>query len=220
MSITSLLFNTLILLILASCNDSSVNNHPTRDENKTGSSINRDDFEVKDTIDILVDLIKVNFPSYVLFEHQYGDINGDGNIDAVIVVEKECGEEDNFASNESKCRKVILLLNKGFPKFEASSENDKLIGCSDCGGGGIGDPFRGITIKNGYISFESVFGSCDKTFQVITFKYNPAKSDWYLYKMRTEDYSCKNEENEEVKVVSKTKTTDDFGIITFSEYSD
>ncbi len=101
------------------------------------------------------------------------------------------------------------------------SFNDSIIECSVCGGAGVGDPFQSITIKNEYFSIENLYGACDKTFKVITFKYDKKQNNFYLHKIGTEDYNCREEANPngEIKVTKNTKTIKNFGSITFKKYN-
>jgi|GEM_PF-405301 len=245
MRIITLLICALILQIFVSCVNANVQDQttnsmraaheetkPQRSNEKDPQIANEDDRQIvvekdaqieaanepKDTLAILLDIVEKKFPDANLYAKQYGDINKDQLIDAILVMEKKCGDDDASASDESRCRKALLLLNKGFPNFEIVFVNDYLVECSDCGGAGVGDPYQGIAIKNGYFSFEALYGSCYKTFQVITFKYDAAEKDWFLHKIGTEDYNCKETESSEVEVYTKTKTVDDFGKIRFNDY--
>ena len=98
--------------------------------------------------------------------------------------------------------------------------NDNLIECSKCDGAGVVDPFQKIKIKNQYISIESLYGACDKTFIVTTFKFDKKSKEFYLYKIGTEDYSCREEDNPNGKANVKTKieTEKDFGKVKFTDY--
>jgi hypothetical protein len=157
-----------------------------------------------------------SFKNYTEVSKHESDFNKDNQIDKIVVYEKDCDE-----SNEnSKCRRVAIFLKiKG--KYILYGYNDNLIICSTCGGAGIGDPFRDIKVKNQYFSIESLYGACDKTFEVITFKFDDKSKEFYLYKIGTEDYSCREEDNPggEIKVKKKTETKNNFGKIKFTEYN-
>ena len=94
------------------------------------------------------------------------------------------------------------------------------VSCYDCHGG-IGDAFRDIKVEKSSFSIENLYGGCDKTFEVITFKYDENLKDFYLHKIRTEDYSCREAENlnGEIKITEIVKTQSDFGLISFEEYN-
>ena len=232
MNLIKYLISLLILPTLIFCN-SKDNNQSSRSEKdeQNGAKLENSNLvenevlnqpifsksETDDTITVLKEFITKHFPNYSFFDYQNGNLNNEGGVDIVLVIQRKCGEDQSM-SEEPYCRKVVLLANTGFPKFEILSTNDKLIECSDCGGAGVGDPYQGTTINTGYLSFESLYGSCDKTFEVITFKYNSDKKDWFLYKIGTDDYNCHDIVDSEVKVYHKTKTSKDFGVVKFSDY--
>lgn len=146
-----------------------------------------------------------------------GDLNGDKLMDKIVVYEKACDETD-YSMEDSKCRRVAIFLNNR-GKYIIHDYNDFLIECSKCGGAGVGDPFQDIKIKNQYFSIECLYGACDKTFIVNTFKFDSKSKEFYLYKVGTEDYSCREEDNVngEVKVTTKTRTKKNFGKVKFAE---
>lgn len=155
------------------------------------------------------------FENYTKIEEYKGDLNRDGKTDKIIVYEKDCDTENP----KIKCRRTAIFIAKN-NGYELFAFNDNVIQCSDCGGAGVGDPFQDIVIKNGYFSIENLFGACHKTFEVITFKYDKEKNNFYLYKIGTEDYSCREEANlnGEIKSTQTIKTKNNFGVITFEEY--
>jgi len=212
---------SLFLLVLFLTKVSRANNDFTFTNQVIESKYEGEEY---DTLYILEYLTEKYFENYTVQGYQVGDINRDKIEDIVLVIERQCTEEDNKII-EAQCRKVVFLVNKGFrtevPRFRIAATNDKMIDCSYCGGGGVGNPHQGITIKNGYISFESLYGACYKTFTVTTFKYESLKKDWFLHKIGIESYSCRPEDNEEdeINVTTDISTKDNFGIIRFSDYS-
>lgn len=158
-----------------------------------------------------------NFEKYRELSKFEADFNGDSQIDKIVVYEKYCDGKDGV--DDAYCRRIAIYFkqNKAFVLY---GFNDNLIDCSLCGGAGVGDPFQDIKIKNQYFSVENLYGSCDKTRSVITFKFNKKSKEFYLYKIGTEEYSCREEENSngEIKVKTKTETEKDFGKVKFAEY--
>lgn len=148
-----------------------------------------------------------------------GDFNGDKQLDKIVVYEKKCDSLDDSFLEDATCRRIAIFLKiKG--NFKLYGYNDNLIDCSQCGGAGVGDPFQNITIKKQYFSVESLYGACDKTFIVTTFKFDITSNEFYLYKIGTEDYSCNDVENSNGEIISRieTKTQKDFGKIKFINY--
>ena len=175
----------------------------------------------KDTIDILTKFSQIAFKNDTLFYWKKGDINNDKIEDFILILQSKEEDMEITGMPDTYSRKLVLLETvKEYPKFEIRASNEFLIGCSTCGGAGVGDPFQDITIKNNYFSIEELYGACDKTFKVITFKYDTNKKDWFLHKIGQDDYSCRNEDNEdgEIKIHHKEETKKDFGIIRFKDY--
>lgn len=116
----------------------------------------------------------------------------------------------------------MLLLGQSDNSFKLAWRNDNVVYCIDFGGV-FGDPFTGTTIKNGYFSIEHGIAGGQHWEQVITFKYDRLKNNWFLYK---DHYvSCKlkesNNPNAEALVldVDKTKTSNEFGVIPFEKFN-
>jgi hypothetical protein len=160
-----------------------------------------------------------SFEKYTEIYKYEADFNGDKQIDKIIVYEKVCHSLDENSLEDANCRRVAIYLKNG-KNYVLYGFNDNLIECSKCGGAGVGDPFRDIKVKNQYFSIECLYGACDKTFSVITFKFDKKSKEFYLYKIGTEDYSCREEENSngEIKFKKKTETEKDFGKVKFVDY--
>ena len=159
------------------------------------------------------------FENYREHSKYEGDFNGDKQIDQIVVYEKHCDSMHENVLEGAYGRSVAIYLkeNKNFILY---GFNDNLIDCSTCGGAGVGDPFQDIKIKNQYFSIECLYGACDKTFSVITFKFDKKSKEFYLYKIGNEDYSCNVEENPngETKIKTQTETVKDFGKVKFVDY--
>jgi len=89
---------------------------------------------------------------YIVMDQADGDLNGDGLIDKIVILrlKHEITEEEK--------RPVLLLIRRKDHSYRKAAENDNtILSLSD--GGIHGDPYHGITIKKGYISFEHFGGS-------------------------------------------------------------
>lgn len=159
------------------------------------------------------------FENYTEHSTYEGDFNGDKQIDKIVVYEKVCDSLDENSVDGASCRRVAIYL-KHNENYVLYGYNDNLIECSKCGGAGVGDPFEGIKIKNQYFSVECLYGACDKTFSVKTFKFDKKTKEFYLYKIGNEDYTCREEDNPngEIKVKTRTETEKDFGKVKFVDY--
>ena len=142
-----------------------------------------------------------------------GEINSDKLEDMVVVTENLCSEGEAWKGDYNRCRTVFLIVQTKPNGYEIKASNKVIIECSDCGGGGVGDPYQKPLIEKGKITFLGFYGAWEKTWFDYTFTYNKAKKDWFLsncgycsYKMG--DSECKGRE----------KTPKDFGIINFANF--
>lgn len=167
-----------------------------------------------DTLSIINSIIRLRFEKYQLIDWEVGDINRDKQDDFVVVI-------DTTTQEFSFDNRIVLLIEsikKSPLKLFVASVNTNLIQCSDCGGAGVGDPYRGITIKNNDISFKQLFGACCKDEETVFFTFDAKLKNWFLLKKEKISYCCNNEENGEIKTEFVVESKHDFGIITFADY--
>jgi hypothetical protein len=179
----------------------------------------RTQFSVRNkSIDINT-FLKKKFPIYKLHTKKLAHLNGDLIKDYIIVLESKIKGEPYAELDDAYGRKVVFVSKnqEAIDGFEILAQNDDVVGCSTCGGA-TGNPFRGITVKGKYLSFEELYGACVKDFQVTTFKYNVKKKKWFLHKIGVESTYCNEEVNGEPKVETVVKTVQDFGVVAFGEF--
>ena len=176
------------------------------------------EYASNDTLNILSKFLSKSIKNHSVLHWKKGDINNDKIDDFIVVLQNEYPNKELTGMDNSYQRIVVLLETvKSYPNFKLASLNHNILECSNCGGAGVGDPFVGISIKNNYFSIEQLFGACDKSFIVTTFKYE--KNKWLLHKIGQDDYSCNQvNENDEIKITHKIKTKKDFGLIEFKNY--
>jgi len=236
------LFILGFLLVLVSCGQKTNNENieQTKDtlastidykRQSTGTTIDKNEINktrkhetFNKTIYSVPEVLKAFIPkNYSAINISSGDVNLDGLTDKILVLRKNT-EETTSNYNESKPdkRPLLLLLGQPHNSYKLISINDNAAYCIDCGGV-FGDPFTGTTIKNGYFSIEHGIAGGKHWEQVITFKYNRSKKNWFLYKDHYISYKL-NESNEPdaealVPDVDKMKTSKDFGIISFDKFN-
>ena len=98
-------------------------------------------------------------------------------------------------------------------QYTLAARNDNTVMCSDCGGM-MGDPYQGLTIKNGYFSVEHYGGSGWRWTYIITFKYNPIDHHWYLHRAGGDSFHASNPDSAKTHI----ETPRDFGRIRFERY--
>ena len=204
------------LLTLSSCNQSPKQEKVTDiNTDKLTTSDNPLQKEVlKQNIDNLSnELLEFVPKNYSVLGSESGDLNLDGINDYILVLKKDDEEIlSNVVDNPERRPLLILLRNKN-NKLQLVKRNDNTVYCVDCGGM-MGDPFTGITIKNGYFSVEHYGGSAWRWTKIITYKYSKQENEWFLYKDSSEGFHASESE----KVESKIRTTKDFGKIKFEDF--
>jgi len=142
-----------------------------------------------------------------------GDLNRDAYSDAILVLYKKGEEKTSDVINHPEKRPLLILTGQADKTYKLAARNDDAVYCVDCGRQ-MGDPFTGITIKNGYFSVEHYGGSGWRWTRIITFKYSPADKNWFLYKDGGERFQAIT--HEEVKTA--VKTVKDFGKVPFINF--
>jgi hypothetical protein len=150
---------------------------------------------------------------YVALDLTKGDLNRDAYTDAILVLYKQGEEKSSDVIKHPEKRPLLVLLGQPNNIFKLATRSDNAVYCVDCGGQ-MGDPFTGITIKNGYFSVEHYGGSGWRWTRIITFKYAPAEKKWFLYKDGGERFHAIT--HEEVK--TPVKTAKNFGKVPFEKF--
>lgn len=142
-----------------------------------------------------------------------GDLNMDAIPDAVLVVKKPNEKETSDVVDHPTKRPLLVLLGEGKNKYKLAGRNDNVVLCVDCGGI-FGDPFEGVSIKNGFFSVEHYGGSAWRWTKIITFKYSPADKNWLLSRVGSDSYHTSDPN----KVKTTIKTAKNFGKVLFEKY--
>lgn len=148
-------------------------------------------------------------PEYELLDSKNGDLNKDGYPDMVLVLKAK--EEE---VNEDALRPLILLAGTATGKYELIGRNDNVVLCKGCGGI-WGNPYEGITIKNGYFSIEHYGGSNWRWTRVITFKYNLKTKKFKLHRDAGVSFHTSDPNKQKTFVHDKG----DYDKITFEEFN-
>jgi hypothetical protein len=151
---------------------------------------------------------------YEVLDITKGDLNRDAYPDAVMVLYKKGEEKTSDVIDHPEKRPLLILLGQADKTYKMAYRSDNAVYCVDCGGQ-MGDPFTGITIKNGYFSVEHYGGSGQRWTRIITFKYNPAAKNWLLHKDGHEYFHAAEPD----KAVSKVETVKNFGTVPFEKFN-
>lgn len=159
------------------------------------------------------DISKFIPDSYAILDAVYGDLNLDKKEDLILVLKKN-GEDtlSDVVDNPEK-RPLLILLSDMDNKLHLVKRNDNTVYCIDCGGM-MGDPYMGITIKNGYFSVEHYGGSAWRWTRIITYKYSKVDKDWLLHKDGSEGFHI----GEPDTIWRSVETSKDFGKVKFEDF--
>lgn len=162
---------------------------------------------------------------YSILSIQYGDLNLDKYADAIMVLRKD-NEEETSKSDEEKPAKrpLLILLGQKNGSYKLAYKSDNIIESIDSSGS-FGDPFTGITIKNGYFYIGHGVAGGHHWEETTVFKYNKTKNNWFLYKIHNTNYILNNSEGDNdnndafIADYDNYKTAKDFGEIPFQKFN-
>jgi len=143
-----------------------------------------------------------------------GDLNRDAYPDAIMVLYKRGEEKTSDVISHPEKRPLLVLLGQANKTYKLAAQSDNAVYCVDCGGQ-MGDPFTGVTIKNGYFSVEHYGGAAERWTRIVTFKYAPANKVWFLHKDGHEYFDATNPD----KVISDIETVKNFGKVPFQKFN-
>lgn len=151
--------------------------------------------------------------NYSVLDTTSGDLNLDEIKDYILVLKKNGEDTLSNVNGDPENRPLLILLGEGNNKLKLAKKNENTVYCFDCGGM-MGDPFVGITIKNGYFSVEHYGGSSWRWSRIITYKYSKKDNEWFLHKDGSESFHASEPEVTE----SNIRTTKDFGQVKFEDF--
>ncbi|HTL09229.1 MAG TPA: hypothetical protein VL307_13260 [Chitinophagaceae bacterium] len=125
-------------------------------------------------------------PNYLLLDSASGDLDKDSLPDLVLVL-----KVNNEAEAPDTTRPLLLLRKNKAGLYALIARNDSVVLCLGCGGA-MGDPYQGITIKNGYFSIEHYGGSSWRWSRIITFRYDSNSKRFILHRDAGESFHASN----------------------------
>lgn len=151
---------------------------------------------------------------YKILDAIKGNLNLDKYLDYILVLKKNNEETtSNFVDDKPEKRPLLILLGSENNTYTFAGRNDNSVLCYDCGGM-MGDPYEGVTIKDGYFSVEHYGGSAWRWTKTITFKYSKEDKNWYLHRDGGQSFHV----NDPNKVEFYGKTKKDFEVIKFKDF--
>ncbi|WP_462267373.1 hypothetical protein [Mucilaginibacter sp.] len=167
----------------------------------------------KETVDVPANLKSFIVKGYEALNLTLGDLNRDAYPDAILVLYKIGEEKTSDVIAHPEKRPLLVLTGQANKTYKLAARSDNAVYCVDCGGQ-MGDPFTGVTIKNGYFSVEHYGGSGWRWTRIVTFKYDPVQKSWFLFKDGGERFHAISHEQGKTQV----KTVKDFGKVPFEKF--
>lgn len=146
---------------------------------------------------------------YSILDSTSGDINKDGSKDLVVILRNKY---ENL--NADTTRPLLLLQGNIKRRFKLLARNDSVVLCMGCGGV-HGDPYQGITIKNGYFSIEHFGGSGWRWTRIITFKFDSKTNQFLLHRDAGQSWHISDTNKTTENIFNK----EDFGRLPFGQFS-
>ena len=147
---------------------------------------------------------------YSLLDSASGDLDKDALRDVVMVLKLN---EESHPDSFDVPRPLLLLKGAGNDTYRLIARNDHVVLCFRCGGV-FGDPFEGITIRNGFFSVEHYGGSNWRWTRIITFKYDKPSKTFVLHRDAGVSFHSSVPDKEETVLHKRS----DFGKLKFGAY--
>ncbi|WP_223649408.1 hypothetical protein [Hymenobacter psoromatis] len=150
---------------------------------------------------------------YAVLAAEPGDLNRGATPDWVVVLNKPDEKQTSDVNGHPTKRPLLLFVGGAGGTFTLAARSDNAVYCVDCGGM-MGDPFQGVTIKNGYFTVEHYGGSAQRWTRFVTFRYDPAARTWLLHRDGGEQFSA----SDPAHGTSSGTTARNFGRVLFTRF--
>ncbi len=132
--------------------------------------------EVLSNIPKIVDHYQDFVPAgYAIMAEATGDLNTDDKDDVALILKNTA---EDTASADTQINRILIVALRTDSGYKVAAITDKLIKCRTCGGGGWGDPFNELNIKNGVLIVDHFGGNMMRWSRTSRFQYR--KGDFYL----------------------------------------
>lgn len=201
----------LLTLILLSCSQGT--DEPLSETEVPEDQPEQEDLILEVSAESINDLTSFIPEGYSILDTAMGDLNFDELTDCILVLRRDGEDTLSDVIEHPEKRPLLILLRNDRLELELTRRNDNTVYCVDCGGM-MGDPYMGITIKDGYFSVEHYGGSAWRWTRIITYRYSKEEKDWFLHKDGSESFHAAEPDD----VESDIKTVKDFGRVKFTDF--
>lgn len=150
---------------------------------------------------------------YSVLNATKGNLNLDKIEDLILIIKKNNEEITSNVIEAPEKRPLLILIGQPDGTYKIAGKNDNVVYCVDCGGA-MGDPFSGVTIKNGFFSIEHYGGSAWRWTRIVTFKFSSTENNWFLSRDGGDSYHATKPDEIETKI----RTVKDFGRVPFGDF--
>jgi len=151
---------------------------------------------------------------YRVLAAEQGDLNRDALPDFAVVLHRPDEEKTSDVIDHPTKRPLLLFMGGAGGTYTLAARADNAVYCVDCGGM-MGDPFQGVTIKNGYFSVEHYGGSAWRWTRFVTFRYDAATRSWLLHRDGHESFHATDPEH----VKTTMRTVKNFGRVPLAQFN-
>ena len=139
-----------------------------------------------------------------ILSSQIGDLNSDGRLDALIVLDPPSTSE---TAGLGRSREVLLAIRNAEGHLQAAARSDQIVPCERCGGL-AGDPFGYARIDKEGFTLVTEGGSREHWSNEYTFKYAAGQLHWTLERARRRVIDKADGNTSEIILTAK-----DFGVV-------
>lgn len=150
---------------------------------------------------------------YRVLSAEQGDLNRDALPDWAVVLHRPDEQQTSDVVDHPTKRPLLLFVGGAGGSFTLAARSDNAVYCVDCGGM-MGDPFTGLSIKNGYFTVEHYGGSGQRWTRFVTFRYDAAARTWLLHRDGGEHFHAADPEHG----TTSMRTTKDFGRVPLARF--
>ncbi|HEX8279408.1 MAG TPA: hypothetical protein VF540_11965, partial [Segetibacter sp.] len=152
-----------------------------------------DELKIPDQIKLFVEK---NMKAIML---EKGDLNGDGEKDYILVLEKATVKPEDQYTDESE-RPTLILVHGIEGKLFVAARNNLIVRCKNCGGA-YGDPFDGIKVRRNSFTVSNTMGSRERSSESFQFNYSSRDKTWQLVRAVQIDYDSFKPKSRKTKVL-------------------
>ena len=131
---------------------------------------------------------------YQVLAAERGDLNRDALPDWAVVLNRPDEQKTSDVIDHPTKRPLLLFVGGANGTYTLAARADNIVYCVDCGGM-MGDPFQGVTIKNGYFTVEYYGGSSWHWTRFVTFRYDSGTRTWLLHRDGGESFHASDSEH-------------------------